>query len=97
MRKILLLLSVLVLILTAGCSTGKKHQTPASLPKDDGPKQKGYFAREREKKQRYEREFRDASRPMDQDHFRVMPWHGDHYNPRSERLHDNNKDSLFSF
>ncbi len=98
MRKIPLLVSVLFLILLAGCSSGKKQQVPVSLqnePKSESSK--GYFARERERKKRYEKEFRDTSRPMNQDHFKVMPWDGKHYNPRSERLHESNNDTIFRF
>ena len=98
MRHLSLLMSVLFMILLAGCSSGKKDQVPASLR--DEPKSsssKGYFARERERKKRYEKEFRDVKRPMDQDHFKVMPWDGKHYNPRSERLHESSNDTIFRF
>ena len=98
MRHLSLLMSVLFMILLAGCSSGKKDQVPASLR--DEPKtgsSKGYFARERERKRRYEKEVRDVKRPMDQDHFKVMPWDGKHYNPRSERLHESSSDTIFRF
>ena len=97
MRKILTAVTVVIVLLAAGCSTGKKQQVPVSLQNGQKTQSKSYFARERERKQRYEKEFRDTSRPMNQDHFKVMPWHGPQYSPRSERLHDNTSDSLFRF
>ena len=97
-------------LLTAGCSSGKKQKSSAPSGKfmeNEQPKQqqadassKGYFARERERRKEHEREFRDVRRPIDQDHFKVMPWHGKHYSPRSERLHESSREpdnSLFSF
>ena len=98
MRKILFLMSVLFMIVLAGCSSGKKSQTPASLRDEpESSSSKGYFARERERKRQHEKEFRDTSRRMNQDHFNVMPWEGNRYNPRSERLHENNSDTIFRF
>jgi len=97
-------------LLTAGCSSGKKQKSSASSGKfmeNEQPKQqqadassKGFFASERERRKEHEREFRDVRRPMDQDHFKVMPWHGKHYESRSERLHESSRqpdNSLFSF
>ena len=96
MRKILTA-AVLLMLLAAGCSSGKKQQVPVSLQNGQKTQSKSYFARERERKQRYEKEFRDTSRPMNQDHFKVMPWDGKHYSPRSERLHENTSETLFQF
>ena len=97
-------------LLTAGCSSGKKQKSSAPSGKfmeNEQPKQqqadassKGFFARERERRKEHEREFRDVRRPMDQDHFKVMPWHGKHYESRSERLHESSREpdnSLFRF
>ena len=97
MRNTLLVIPILFMILLAGCSSGKKKQTPVSLQDQPKSSSQGYFARERERKRRYEKEFRDTSRPMNQDHFRVMPWEGKHYSPRSESLHESSSDSLFRF
>ena len=98
-------------LLTAGCSSGKKQKSSAApsgkFMENEQPKQqqadassKGFFARERERRKEHEREFRDVRRPMDQDHFKVMPWHGKHYESRSERLHEASREpdnSLFRF
>lgn len=54
---------------------------------------KSYFEREREKRREHEREFRDVRRPMNQDHFQVLPTHGKNYTPRSERLLESGRDS----
>ena len=96
--------------LIAGCSSGKEQKSSASPGKfmqNEPPVQqssdsasKNYFARERERRREYEREFKDVRRPIDQDHFKVMPWHGKHYSPRSEQLHESSREpdsSLFSF
>ena len=96
MRKVFqccLTLGMIVLLL-AGCRTGKekKQSSPKGFMEGDSsrtePASKNYFAREREKRQQYEREYKDVSRPMNQDHFKVMPWKGKYYTPRSERIHD---------
>ena len=98
MRKITLLMSVLFMILLAGCSSTKKNQGPASLRDEpESSSSKGYFARERERKRQYDQEFRDTRRRMDQDHFKVMPWDGKHYTPRSERLHESRSDTIYHF
>ena len=97
MRKILFLMSALFMIVLAGCSSGKKNQVPASLRDEEKSSSKGYFARERERKKQYEKEFRDTGHRMDQDHFKVMPWDGKHYNPRSERLHESRSDTIYHF
>ena len=96
--------------LIAGCSSGKEQKSSASSGKfmqNERPSQRSsdptstnYFARERERRRDYEREFKDVRRPIDQDHFRVIPWHGKHYSPRSEQLHESSRQpdsSLFSF
>ena len=84
-----------ILALLAGCrSGGEKKQPPPKKGFMEGDSSrtqassKSYFAREREKRQQYEREFKDVRRPMDQDHFKVMPWKGKYYTPRSEKIHD---------
>ena len=96
-------------LLFAGCSSGKQQKSSAPSGKfmqNEQPSQqssassKSYFAREREQRREYEREFKDVRRPIDQDHFKVMPWHGKHYSPRSEQLHESSREpdsSLFSF
>ena len=97
-------------LLIAGCSSGKKQKSSAPSGKfmqneqpskhSSGSSSKGYFARERERRQEYEREFKDVRRPIDQDHFKVIPWHSRHYEPRSEQLHESSRQpdsSLFSF
>ena len=96
--------------LISGCSSGKEQKSSAPSGKfmqNEKPSQqssssasKSYFARERERRREYEREFKDVRRPVDQDHFKVMPWHGKHYSPRSEQLHESSRqpdNSLFSF
>ena len=97
-------------LLTSGCSSGKKQKSSAPSGKfmeNEQPKQqqadassKGFFASERERRKEHEREFRDVRRPMDQDLVKVMPWHGKPYESRSERLHEASREadnSLFSF
>ena len=61
---------------------------------------KGFFAKERERRREYDREFKEVRRPMNQDHFKVLPWDGKYYSPRSERLHESSREadsSLFKF
>ena len=96
--------------LMAGCSSGKGQKSsapsgkfmqnePSSKPSSSSAS-KSYFAQERERRREYEREFKDVRRPIDQDHFKVMPWHGKHYSPRSEQLHESSREpdsSLFKF
>ena len=97
-------------MLIAGCSSGKAPKSSAPSGKfmqneqpshqSSDSSSKNYFARERERRREYEREFKDVRRPIDQDHFKVMPWHGKHYSPRSEQLHESSRQpdsSLFSF
>lgn len=96
-------------LMIAGCSSGKEQKSSASTgkfmqneqpSKQSGSSSKGYFARERERRLEHEREFKDVRRPIDQDHFRVIPWHGKHYSPRSEQLHESSREpdsSLFRF
>ena len=96
-------------LLMAGCSSGKEQKSSAPSGKfmqTEQPSQqssassKGYFARERERRREQEREFKDVRRPINQDHFKVIPWHGKHYSPRSEQLHESSREpdnSLFSF
>lgn len=103
---------LLFALFLTGCRSGKKDPSPAPSGKfmehDSGRsvagngtgESKNYFARERERRRQYEREFKDVRRPMDQDHFKVMPWHGKHYTPRSERLHESSLEadsSLYRF
>ena len=96
---------ILCCLLLTGCSSDSESKAPSSdftgkQPQVRSESSKGYFARRREEKQRYEREFRDVRHPMNQDHFKVMPWSGKHYNARSEELHDasrNPDNSLFKF
>ena len=94
------------ILLLSGCSSDSESKAPSGTftgkqPKmQSGGTSKSYFARKREEKQRYEREFRDVRHPMNQDHFRVTPWSGKHYNSRSEELHDASRNpdySLFRF
>ncbi len=96
-------------LLTSGCSFGRKQKSSAPSGKfmeNEQSKQqadassKGFFASERERRKEHEREFRDVRRPMDQDHFKVMPWRGKHYESRSERLHESSREpdsSIFRF
>ncbi len=105
MRKISfagLLLTVSLLAAAAGCSSGKEQkkktpEQPAYMKESSG---KSWFARERERREEYERNFRDTGRRMNQDDFKVTPWSGKHYQPRSERLHESslqNDNRLFNF
>ena len=96
-------------LLMAGCRSGKAQNSSAPSGKfmQNGPaskqsdsSSKGYFASERERRREYEREFKDVRRPIDQDHFKVLPWRGKHYSPRSEHLHESSLEpdnSLFRF
>jgi len=96
--------------LISGCSFGKAQKSSAPSGKfmqneqpskqSSSSSSKSYFAQERERRREYEREFKDVRRPVDQDHFKVMPWHGKHYSPRSEQLHESSREpdsSLFRF
>ena len=87
---------ILCCLLLSGCNsdspkapsgnfTGKQPQVKS------GESSKSYFARRREEKQRYEREFRDVRHPMNQDHFKVTPWSGKHSRSRSEELHESSR------
>lgn len=106
-KAVLLVLSCgfLMTALAAGCSSGKDQKSSSGkfMENESAGKtgsSKSYFARERERRRQYEREFRDVRRPMDQDHFKVMPWSGKHYAPRSEQLHESSREadnSLFKF
>ena len=96
---------ILCCVLLSGCSSSREQKSSSgnftgNPPQVRSESSKSYFARRREEKQRYEREFRDVRRPMNQDHFKVMPWSGKHYNARSEELHEasrNPDNSLFRF
>ena len=104
MRKIsfagLILTGCLLAVTVSGCSsTGKpkKHEEPDYMK--DSPK-KSFFERERDRRAEYEHNFRDTRHRMNQDDFKVMPWSGKHYEPRSEKLHDaslQNDNRLFNF
>ena len=90
--------------LTGGCSSGKDQKSPSGRFMENRSSGESssdnYFTRERERRRQYEREFRDVRRPMEQDHFKVMPWGGKHYSPRSEQLHESSREpdsSLFRF
>ncbi len=104
MHKFMAVNLILLLVLFSGCSSGKKQTAPKGGFMENDPVRteasKNYFEREREKRREYEREFKDTRRPMNQDHFKVMPWGGKHYSPRSESLHDASREpdsSLFRF
>ena len=87
-----------MILLLSGCRSGgdKKQSPPKGFMEGDPartePASKSYFAREREKRRQYEREYKDVRRPMNQDHFKVMPWKGKYYTPRSESLHDSSRE-----
>ena len=89
--------------LISGCHSDRKsaggnfHENDSSRTSGSS---KNYFARQQEKKRRYDREFKDVLHPMNQDHFQVFPWGGKHYSPRSESLHDSSREedhSIFKF
>ncbi|MBO4632351.1 MAG: hypothetical protein J5858_10545 [Lentisphaeria bacterium] len=96
---------ILSCCVSSGCRSSREPDPPqGKFMQNDSSrtpeKSKGYFAREQEKKRRYDREFKTVDRPMNQDHFKVMPWQGKHYQPRSEGLHDSSREensSLFKF
>lgn len=96
---------ILCCILLSGCNSSREQKAPSGSftgkpPPEQSEPSQSYLARRREEKKRYEREFRDVRRPMNQDHFKVMPWSGKHYNSRSEELHEasrNPDNSLFKF
>ena len=100
-----MLIAVQLCLLSSSCkSTEKKQKAPSGkfMQNDRTSEEpsKSFFAREQEKRREHEREFRDVRHPMNQDHFQVLPTHGKHYTPRSERLHEasrNQDSSLFSF
>ena len=91
--------------LIGGCNSGKDRKSSSgkfmeNSSSGNSPSSSNYFTRERERRRQYEREFRDVRRPMEQDHFKVMPWGGKHYSPRSEQLHESSRESdssLFRF
>ena len=90
---------------SSGCHSGREPQPGKGkfMESESRPASgasKGYFAREQERKRRYDREFKDVRRPMNPDHFQVTPWSGKHYSPRSEGLHESGREensSLFKF
>jgi len=103
MRKYAVLIPVVLAAagLFSGCSSGKGRAPSGKFMQNDSsaPSQ-SYFARERERRRQYEREFKDVRRPMDQDHFKVTPWSGKHYTPRSEQLHESSREpdsSIYKF
>ena len=97
MQKLMTCVLALMLICFSGCSSVKNKNTPEGGFMQNDPSRTGasgnYFAREREKRRQYERELRDTRRPVNQDHFKVMPWHGKSYTPRSETLHEASRES----
>jgi|GEM_PF-5310606 len=105
MRKIsfagLILIGCLLFAAVSGCSsTGKSKKTEEPAYMKEKSSGKGFFAQERERKAEYERNFRDTRHRMNQDDFKVMPWSGKHYEPRSEKLHGDslrNDNRLFDF
>ena len=110
MRKVILAGNLILtgILLCAGlssCHSGGKRKSSGGnfMEKDPGRTEgssQNFFSREREKRRQYEREFKDVSRPMNQDHFRVTPWSGRHYSPRSEELHDatrSENNTIFKF
>ena len=92
-------------VLIGGCSSGKDQKAPSGKFMESSSSGKSrssdnYFTRERERRRQYERDFKDVRRPMNQDQFKVMPWGGKHYSPRSEQLHESSREpdsSLFRF
>lgn len=96
---LVLIPAVVFALLLSGCFSGKKEKAPQGkfMQNDSSRKSSGssksYFARERDRRRAYEREFKDVRRPMDPDHFKVMPWSGKHYSPRSEKLHESSLES----
>ena len=104
-RNILPASAILICLLCTSCSSDKTEQKAPSgkFMQNDSTRtdnSKNYFARERERRREYDREFKDVRYPMNQDHFRVIPWHEKHYTPRSEKLHESSREpanSIFSF
>ena len=96
MHKFMAVNLIFLLVLFSGCSSGKKQKAPEGGFMQNDPARtqpsKSYFEREREKRREYDREFKDTRRPINQDHFQVMPWGGKHYSPRSEKLHDSSRE-----
>ena len=100
-----MLIAVQLCLLSTSCKTTEnKQQAPSGKfmqnDRSGGEPSKSFFAREQERRREHEREFRDVRHPMNQDHFQVLPTHGKHYTPRSERLHEASRSqdsSLFSF
>ena len=97
----LILTGCLLAVTVSGCSsTGKKPKPEEPAYMKEKSSSKSFFARERERRAEYERNFRDTRHRMNQDEFKVMPWSGKHYQPRSEKLHDaslQNDNRLFNF
>ena len=100
-----MLIAVQLCLLSCSCrSTEDKQKAPSGkFMQNDRTREEpsqSFFAREREKRREHEREFRDVRRPMNQDHFQVLPTHGKNYTPRSERLHESSRNpdsSIYGF
>ena len=100
-----LLAAVLLCLLSASCKSGKNESPPPSgkfmqNERTQAGSSKSFFEREREKRREHEREFRDVRRPMNRDHFQVLPTHGKNYTPRSERLLESGRNpdsSIYGF
>ena len=100
-----ILIAVLICLLSCSCKSNKNEpKTPSGkFMQNDRSREgssKSYFAREREKQREHEREFRDVRRPMNRDHFQVLPTHGKNYTPQSERLLESGRNpdsSIYGF
>jgi len=101
-----LLIAVQLCLLSSSCKSNKNESKAPSgnfmqnEPSREGSSTKSFFAREREKRREHEREFRDVRRPMNQEHFQVLPTHGKDYTPRSERLLESGRNpdsSIYGF
>ena len=100
-----MLIAVQICLFSSSCkSTENKQKAPSGkFMQNERTREepsKSFFAREREKRREHEREFRDVRRPMDRDHFQVLPTHGNNYTPRSERLLESGRNpdsSIYGF
>ena len=99
-----ILIAVLIGLLSCSCKSTEKQKAPSGKfmqnERTRVEPSKSYFAREREKRKEHEREFRDVRRPMNRDHFQVLPTHGRNYTPRSERLLESGRNpdsSIYGF
>lgn len=91
-----LLLLLCAAMLSAGCRTKSAPPPKGKFMEHDSIRGNekmsfgGVIEKERERKEMQRREFQDVRRPMNQDSFKVYPWHSSG-EPRSESLHEKSR------